>query len=189
MHGAKIKFLIACFAIWGGFDHPFSGENSIFGTTTITTTTTTTNWSWLQAFARRKWDIRWISRSRVRASWIYVNNCPTRCSYIQFISVNSPLCFGWYFNPSSGAHVTVSTVSTRSRPVTFTTVCVTVLQMPDGVDTMTWAPDYRWRYHPKHVEQFTDTNKLYIVASRWIIIDRHIRCSGILISVDSQLVT
>jgi hypothetical protein len=26
---------------------------------------------------------------------------------------------------------------------------------------------------PKHVEQFTDINKLYIVASRWTIIDIH----------------
>jgi hypothetical protein len=46
-----------------------------------------------------------------------------------------------------------------------------VLQMPDGVDTMTSAPDDGWRYHQKHVEQFTDVNKLYIVTSCWIIID------------------
>jgi len=26
------------------------------------------------------------------------------------------------------------------------------------------------KYHPKHVEQLTDLNKLYIVASCWIII-------------------
>ena len=43
--------------------------------------------------------------------------------------------------------------------------------MPDTVDTMIWVPDDGWRYHPKHVEQFTDINKLYIVASCWIIID------------------
>jgi hypothetical protein len=36
---------------------------------------------------------------------------------------------------------------------------------------VTRAPDDGWRYHLKHVEQFTDINKLYIVASRWIIID------------------
>jgi len=34
---------------------------------------------------------------------------------------------------------------------------------------VTWAPDEGWRYHPKHVQQFTDINKLYIVASCWII--------------------
>ena len=43
----------------------------------------------------------------VRASWISVNNCPTRCDYVQFyyISANSSTCFGWYLHPSSGAHV------------------------------------------------------------------------------------
>ena len=40
-------------------------------------------------------------------------------------------------------------------------------------DTVTRAPDDGRRYHPKHVEQFTDINKLYIVASCWIIIDTY----------------
>jgi len=31
--------------------------------------------------------------------------------YSLFISVNRSTCFGWYLHPSSGAHVTVSTVS------------------------------------------------------------------------------
>ena len=31
------------------------------------------------------------------------------------------------------------------------------------------APDDGWRYHPKHVEQFPDINKLCNVASCWII--------------------
>jgi hypothetical protein len=30
------------------------------------------------------------------------------------------------------------------------------------------APDDTWKYHPKHVEQFPDINKLCDVASRWI---------------------
>jgi len=50
-------------------------------------------------------------------------------------------------------------------------VAVTVSLMPDTVDTVIWAPDDGWRYHPKHVEQFADINKLYTVASCWIIID------------------
>ena len=28
--------------------------------------------------------------------------------------------------------------------------------LPDAVDTAVCAPDDRWRYHPKHVEQFSD---------------------------------
>jgi len=32
------------------------------------------------------------------------------------------------------------------------------------------APDDRWGYHPKHVEQFPDINKPCKVASCWIYI-------------------
>ena len=41
----------------------------------------------------------------------------------------------------------------------------TVSIMPDTVDTAIWAVNDKWRYHPKHVEQFVDTNELYIVAT------------------------
>jgi hypothetical protein len=40
--------------------------------------------------------------------------------------------------------------------------------MPDAVDTIVCAPDDGWKYHPKHVEQFPDTNKLCNFASCWI---------------------
>jgi len=43
--------------------------------------------------------------------------------------------------------------------------------MPDTVDSVLCAPDDGWRYHPKHVEQFADINKLSMVASFLIIID------------------
>jgi len=56
-------------------------------------------------------------------------------------------------------------IQSRSRQV-----ADTVSLMPDTVDTVIWDPDDGWRYHPKRVEKFTDTNKLYIVASCWIII-------------------
>jgi hypothetical protein len=42
---------------------------------------------------------------------------------------------------------------------------VTVCQIPDAVDTVVCAPDDRWRYHPKHVEQFPDIKKLCKAAS------------------------
>jgi hypothetical protein len=35
-------------------------------------------------------------------------------------------------------------------------VAVTVLQIPDAVDTVVCDPDDGWWYHPKHVEQFPD---------------------------------
>jgi hypothetical protein len=43
-----------------------------------------------------------------------------------------------------------------------------VLQIPDAVDTVVCAPDDGWKYHPKHVEEFSDMNKLCNVASSWI---------------------
>ena len=86
--------------------------------------------------------------------------------YSLFISINCSTCFGWYLHPSSGAHINslmrplllpIVNVTSRSRQV-----AVTVSLMPDTVETVIWAPDDGWRYHPKHVEQFTDKNKLYI---------------------------
>jgi hypothetical protein len=40
--------------------------------------------------------------------------------------------------------------------------------VPDAVDTVVCPPDDGWKYHPKHVEQFLDINKLCNVASCWI---------------------
>jgi hypothetical protein len=37
--------------------------------------------------------------------------------------------------------------------------------VPDAVDTVVCAPNDGWKYHPKHVEQFPDINKLCNVAS------------------------
>ena len=58
-------------------------------------------------------------------------------------------------------------------------VAVTVWQVPDAVDTVVCAPDDGWRYHPKHVQQFPDINKLCNVASCWIYlyIWIHLRCT------------
>jgi len=54
----------------------------------------------------------WIVSSWDRASKFYVNRCPTRCTYTQFVlSVNCCTCFGWSLHPSSGAQITVSTAS------------------------------------------------------------------------------
>jgi hypothetical protein len=47
-------------------------------------------------------------------------------------------------------------------------IAVTVWQIPDAVDAVVCAHDDGWKYHPKHVEQFPDINKLCNVASRWI---------------------
>jgi hypothetical protein len=98
-----------------------------------------------------------------------------------FISGNSSTCFGLYFHPSSGAHTTVSTASaichTVSHPQHTRTSSNSSTIASDGsngvtntrcVDTVVCAPDDRWKYHPKHVEQFPEINKLCDVASCWI---------------------
>ena len=85
--------------------------------------------------------------------------------YLQYLAVLRPLLLpvlpvvrvtGWELVP----------IQSRSRQV-----AVKVSIMPDTVDTVIWAPDDWWRYQPKHAQQFADINKLYIVASYWIIID------------------
>jgi hypothetical protein len=44
--------------------------------------------------------------SWVRASWINVNNCPTKCDFVQFLfTTNCSSRFGRYLHPSSGARV------------------------------------------------------------------------------------
>jgi len=50
-------------------------------------------------------------------------------------------------------------IQSRSRQV-----AVTVSLMPDTVDTVIGGPDDGWGCRPKHVEQFADINKMYIVA-------------------------
>jgi hypothetical protein len=42
--------------------------------------------------------------------------------------------------------------------------------MADAVDTVVCAHDDGWKYHPKHVEQFPNINKLCNVASCWTYI-------------------
>ena len=100
--------------------------------------------------------------------FIYANNCPTRCNYIQLIYICKPFYMFRVVPVLSWTWLEGSWVPVQSRS---RQVAVTVLLLPNAVDTVTWAPDDGWRYHPKHVEQFADINKLHIVASCWIVID------------------
>ena len=125
--------------------------------------------------------------ARVGLNKINSNIYPTRCNVTHFIlSGNCSTCFGWYLHPSSGAQTTVSTASGICHTVTaicryrgrvgtglsvlWVACAVTVWQIPDTVDRVVCASDDGWRYHPKHVEQFTDINKLRKIASCWIYI-------------------
>ena len=47
------------------------------------------------------------------------------------------------------------------------------------------APDDGWRYHPKHIEQFQDINKLCNVARCWIYIGIYlIICFEVVVVID-----
>jgi len=74
---------------------------------------------WSLSYFARKYQT--ILRSWDSASQFYVNKCPTRCNYTQFIlSVNYSNCFGLFLHPSSGAQITVSTASGTSQPLLLT---------------------------------------------------------------------
>jgi len=115
-----------------------------------------------------------------------VNNYPTRCNNIQFICVCKLLyMFRVVSLPiiRSSFHCIYSIWHYWDRYCYLLwtwldgncsqQLAVTVSIMPDTVDTVIWAADDGWRYHPKHVEHFADINKLYIFASCWIIIDTY----------------
>jgi len=57
-----------------------------------------------------------------------------------------------------------------SHPVTFTTGSSNGLSNARYCRYSVMSSWWWWKYHPKHVEQLTDINKLYIFASCWIII-------------------
>jgi hypothetical protein len=115
---------------------------------------------------------------------MYINNCPTRCNNIQFIyicklvymfQVVTPhiirssyhcICSIWHYWDR-----TATCLEQHSQPDTFQTGSSTVSIMPDTADTSIWVPDDVWSYNSKHVEQFTNINKLYIVASCCTIIN------------------
>jgi hypothetical protein len=128
---------------------------------------------------------------------IYVNNYPTKCSYIQFMSVNCSTCFGWYLHPSSGAHVTVSTASDISKTVTAT---CRELRSRDWTGTLSFRPvtftkggsygltnarlcgcsdmsSWWWVEIPPEACTAVYRHKLYIVVSFWIVIDIYSWCT------------
>jgi hypothetical protein len=69
-------------------------------------------------------------------------------------------------------HSTLKLVPTLPRQ---RQIAVTAWQIPDAVDTVVCGPDDRRKYHPKHVEQFPDINKLCKVASCWIYLPINVK--------------
>jgi hypothetical protein len=87
--------------------------------------------------------------------YIYIYIHPTRCNFTQLL-INC-------INHTTFLRLLIHFISNL-------TLSITVWQIPDAVNTVVCAPDDGWRYHPKHVEQIPDINKLCNVASCWIYI-------------------
>ena len=125
--------------------------------------------------------------SWVRASWTNVNNCPTRCDYIQFcyISADSSTCFGLYPHPSSRTH------SNCNYNIWHCSNCTAIWPVPDVVSTVcmcSWrVPDVitvcvcSWWWMRVSSETcravFSNIIELYIVTSCWTVIDVGSRCT------------
>ena len=141
---------VNCSACFGWYLHPSSGAqitaSTVFGINETVTATC------------RERD--WMGTTALHVSGgISTHHQELVSLYLQYPVLMRPLLLpvvnGWELVP----------IQSRSGQV-----AVTVSLMPDTVETMIRAPDDGWRYHPKHAEQFTDINELYIVASCWIII-------------------
>jgi len=113
--------------------------------------------------------------------YIYIQQDATL--QILFNSGNRSTCFGWYLHPSSGAHTAVSTAFDTCQTV------IATCRYRGGVGTGVPATDSSYglisarccrdscmcswcgcRYHPKHVQQFPEIDKLCNAASCWIYI-------------------
>ena len=113
----------------------------------------------------------------------YSNTYPTICNVTQFISICKLLYMFRVVSPPiiRITHNCIYSIWHLSNGYCYLPlsrqVAVTVWHVPDTVNTVVCAPDDGWRYHPKHVEQFPDINKLCNVASCWIYIGIYLRCT------------
>jgi hypothetical protein len=114
---------------------------------------------------------------------ICVNNCPTRCNNIHFTYICKLLYMFREVNPliiRSSYHCTCSIWHYWDRTATclerdWMGTAFPSSPMPDTADTVIWAPDDEWSYLSKHVQKFTNINKLYIAAFCCTIIDIKLR--------------
>jgi hypothetical protein len=92
---------------------------------------------------------------------VYSNICPRRCSFTQYIYIWKLLYIFRVVPPPiiRSAYNCIYSIWYLSHRYCY---------LPDAVDTVVCAPDDGWRFHPKHVEQFPDINKLCKVASCWV---------------------
>jgi len=105
------------------------------------------------------------------------SNYPTE--YSLFKSVNCSSCFGWHFTHHQDLQylalmrsILLPVVIVAGRD-TFTTGSSNGLINARYCRYSVMSSWWWVNYHPKYVEQLTDLNKLYSVASCWIIITKY----------------
>ena len=138
-----------------------------------------------------------------RSQWLHCPRCVSVATYLLgifkynqrdatlhnlFISVKCSTCFRGFLRPSSGVQKLY--IHHRVLCQTFTATChccgrdgTTVAFNSKGLTKypmlciQIWAPDDGRRNRLKHVEHFTEVNKLCNVASRWLYLKIHLRCT------------
>jgi len=101
---------------------------------------------------------------------VYSNIYPTRCNVTQFIYIWKLLyMFRVVTQPIiRSTHNCIYSIWYLSNRYCY---------LPLAASSSVCAPDDGWSYHPKHVEQFSDINKLCNAASCWIYIGIYLRCT------------
>jgi hypothetical protein len=100
--------------------------------------------------------------------------------FIIFLQTARSTCFGWWFHPPSGAHITVNTASGTGQTVSASFHCrgaaprqckvaETVWPVPEAVITVICAPDDGWNHHPKHVERAVCRNIINCIQSSLLV--------------------
>jgi hypothetical protein len=105
-----------------------------------------------------------------------------------FTSVKFSTCFRRFLRPSSGAQICIHSIGYFVKPLLLNAtvvpslpqqwqVAVKVWQSTRWCIYSFWTPDDGRRNPLKHVEHFTEINKLCNVASCWLYMEKRLRCA------------
>jgi hypothetical protein len=120
----------------------------------------------------QRWQ-QWIKTNQIPTSLIIIKTLLYSYSALHVSGTLAPIIRSLlilHIQPPVTAYATHSTLKPVPTLPRERQIALTVWQIPDAADTVVCAPDDGRKYHPKHVDQFPDINKLCNVASCWIYI-------------------
>jgi hypothetical protein len=118
---------------------------------------------WFSGNVPEEFDVHWsVYRKRV----FNYNQQDASLHSLSFISVKRSTCFWRFLHPSSGAQNCLCGIEYFVKPLLLPATVVKDMEFPSHIQF--WAPVDGWRNRPKHVERFTEINKLCNVASCWL---------------------